>query len=115
MDVVGLFLTTATRRYFKGDTGAKVLHSFLKNYIDPKGKNERDNRDCLRRIYETIAVNTERLQDIEADRELLRQNLEKATETFMENNILIEEFRNMNLDFIQMLKEEEYRTFKHYY
>jgi len=114
MEVVGLFLTTANRRYFKGDIGAKVLHSFLKNYIDPKGKNERDNRECLRSIYETIAVNTEKLQDIETDRELLRQNLERATETFMENQILIKEFGHMKLDFVQMLKEEESKILKKY-
>ena len=46
----------------------------------------------------------------EADRELLRQNLERATETFMENQILIKEFRSMNLDFARMLKEEELRV-----
>lgn len=114
MEVVGLFLTTANRRYFKGDIGAKVLHSFLKNYIDPKGKNERDNRECLRSIYETIAVNTEKLQDIETDRELLRQNLERATETFMENQILLQEFGHMKLDFVQMLKEEESKILKKY-
>lgn len=114
MEVVGLFLTTANRRYFKGDIGAKVLHSFLKNYIDPKGKNERDNRECLRSIYETIAVNTEKLQDIETDRELLRQNLERATETFMENQILLQEFGHLKLDFVQMLKEEESKILKKY-
>ena len=38
MDVIGLFLLTATRQYFKGDAGAKILASILKNYIDPKGK-----------------------------------------------------------------------------
>ena len=114
MEVVGLFLTTANRRYFKGDIGAKVLHSFLKNYIDPKGKTERDNRECLRSIYETIAVNTEKLQDIEADHELLRQNLERATETFIENQILMQEFCHMKLDFVQMLKEEESKILKKY-
>ena len=41
MDVIGLFLLTATRQYFKGDAGAKILASFLKNYIDPKGKTEK--------------------------------------------------------------------------
>lgn len=115
MEVIGLFLSTATHRYFKGDTGAKVLHSFLKNCIDPKGKNERDNRDNLFSIYDTIAQNTERLSDPEADRELLLQNLERATETFMENQILIKEFQNLNLDFISMLKEEELRALRKYF
>lgn len=115
MDVMGLFLLNTTHQYFKGDAGIKIFSSFLKNHIDPEGKDEKENRDNIRAIYETIADNTERLQDPEADRELLRQNLERATETFMENQILIEEFQNMNLDFVQMLKEEELRTFQKYY
>ena len=56
MEVVGIFLSTATRRYFKGDIGAKVLHSFLKNHIDPKGRSERENRECLHSIYESVAI-----------------------------------------------------------
>lgn len=114
MEVVGLFLTTATRRYFDGDAGAKTLASFLKNHIDPKGKNERENRENLRTIYDTVACNTERLQDPEADTELLRQNLIRATETFMQNTILMKEFKDMNLDFGKMLKEEAYNIFMRY-
>ena len=87
----------------------------MKNCIDSKGKNERDNRDNLFAIYDTIAQNTERLSDPEADRELLRQNLERATETFMENHILIREFQSMHLDFVRMLKEEELRAFRKYF
>ncbi len=114
MEVVGIFLSTATRRYFKGDGGAKVLHSFLKNHIDPKGRSERENRECLRSIYESVASHTERLQDEEVNRKILRQSLERATETFMENRIIMQEFKDMNLDFPRILKEEEFRTFKRY-
>ena len=80
MEVVGIFLSTATRRYFKGDIGAKVLHSFLKNHIDPKGRSERENRECLHSIYESVAI----------------------------------QFKDMNLDFPKMLKEEELRTYKRF-
>lgn len=114
MEVVGIFLSTATRRYFKGDIGAKVLHSFLKNHIDPKGRSERENRECLHSIYESVAIQTEQLQDKEADQELLRQNLAHATQTFMENRIIMQEFKDMNLDFPKMLKEEELRTYKRF-
>lgn len=114
MEVVGLFLSTANRRFFEGDAGAKVMHSFLKNYINPKAKNEADNRRNLSKIYETVAIHTERLPDVEADRELLRQNLSRATETFVENGILIKEFKNMGLNFLEMLKEEELKTFRKY-
>ena len=50
MDVMGIFLACTTHQYFKGDAGIAVL-----------------------------ATNTERLQDPEADRELLRQNLISLT------------------------------------
>ena len=114
MEVVGIFLSTATRRYFKGDIGAKVLHSFLKNHIDPKGRSERENRECLHSIYESVAIHTERLQDEKDDQDLLRQNLAHATETFMENRIIMKEFKDLNLDFPKMLKEEELRTYKRF-
>lgn len=114
MDVIGLFLLTATRQYFQGDAGARILTSFLKNYIDPKGKSERNNRENLRTIYETVANNTPVSQDIEVDKEILRQNLARATETFMENKILIKEFADVGLNFSAMAKQEEQNVFKRY-
>ena len=114
MDVIGLFLLTATRQYFQGDAGARILASFLKNYIDPKGKTERSNRENLRTIYETVAINTPVSQDIEVDKEILRQNLARATETFMENKILIKEFADVGLNFSAMAKQEELNVFKRY-
>lgn len=114
MDVIGLFLLTATRQYFQGDAGARILASYLKNYIDPKGKTERSNRENLRTIYETVANNTPVSQDIEVDKEILRQNLARATETFMENKILIKEFADVGLDFSAMAKQEEQNVFKKY-
>ena len=114
MDVIGLFLLTATRQYFKGDAGAKILASFLRNYIDPKGKTEKSNRENMRAIYETVANNTRVCQDMELDKEILRQNLARATETFLENKILMKEFADVGLDFALMAKQEEQNTFKRY-
>ena len=114
MDVIGLFLLTATRQYFQGDAGAKILASFLKNYIDPKGKTEKSNRDNLRTIYDTVASNTSISQDEEVDKEILRQNLARATETFLENKILIKEFEDVGLNFSAMAKQEEQNIFKRY-
>ena len=114
MDVIGLFLLTATRQYFKGDAGAKILASILKNYIDPKGKKEKDNRENLRTIYETVASNTPVSQDEELDKEILRQNLSRATDAFLENKILIKEFADVGLDFAVMAKQEEMTIFKRY-
>ena len=95
MDVIGMFLLTATHQYFKGDMGARILASFLRNYIDPKGKTEKDNRENLRTIYNTVASNTEMSQDTEVDKEILRQTLARATETFLENKILIKESEHL--------------------
>ena len=114
MDVVGLFMLTANRQYFRGDIGSRVLSSFLRHQIDPMGKTEKENRDNLRAIYETIATNTMTLQDEEANRELLRQNLTQATETFIENNILIDGFKRAGLDFCRILKEEERKVYLKY-
>lgn len=114
MDVIGLFLLTATRQYFKGDAGARILASFLRNYIDPKGKLDKSNRENLRTIYETVANNTPVCQDTELDQEILRQNLARATEAFLENKILLKEFADVGLDFSVMVKQEEQNVFKRY-
>ena len=114
MDVIGLFLLTATRQYFQGNAGARILASFLKNYIDPKGKTESSNRENLRTIYETVAINTPVSQDVEVDKEILRQNLARATEAFMENKILVKEFADVGLNFPAMAKQEELNVFKRY-
>ena len=114
MDVVGLFMLTANRQYFRGDVGCKVLNSFLRNQIDPMGKTEQENRDNLRSIYDTIAAHTPTTQNEDSDRELLRQNLTQATETFLENKILINGFKRAGLDLARILKEEETRIFLKY-
>ena len=114
MDVISLFLLTSTRKYFKGDAGSKILASFLRNHIDPKGKTEKDNRENLRTIYDTMASNTEVYQDTEVDKEILRQTLARATEAFLENKILIREFADAGLDFAVMAKQEEMVVFKRY-
>ena len=114
MDVIGLFLLTATHKYFVGDAGVRVLASFLKNFIDPKGKKEVDNRDNLRFIYETVAINTDVAQDKEIDREILQQNLSRATETFLENKILMKEFADVGVDFCIMTKQVEQYVLKRY-
>ena len=44
MELISLVLMTASRKYFAGDTGTRALASFLRNVIDPRGKNLYDNR-----------------------------------------------------------------------
>lgn len=114
MDVVGLFMLTANRQFFRGDVGSKVLSSFLRHQIDPMGKTEKENRDNIRAIYDTIAVHTDVMQNEEADRELLRQNLAQATETFLENKMLINGFKQAGLNLPRILKEEETKIYISY-
>lgn len=114
MDVIGLFLVSATHQYFKGDAGARIFASFLKNHINPKGKSEKDNRENLRIIFDTVASHSEVCQDKESYREMLRQNLARATEVFLENMILVKEFDDMGLDFAAMVRQEERAVFKRY-
>lgn len=114
MDVIGLFLLTATRKNFAGDAGSRIMASFLKNYINPKAKSEESNRENLRTIYDTVASHTEISQDKELDREILRQNLAHATETFLENAILIKEFADEGLDFSVIARQEELNIFRRY-
>lgn len=114
MDVVGFFMLTANRQFFRGDVGAKVLSSFLRHQIDPMGKTEKENRDNIRAIYDTIAAHTDVLQNKEADRELLRQNLAQATETFLENKMLMKGFEQAGLNLPRILKEEEAKIYISY-
>lgn len=114
MDVVSLFLMTATHQYFKGDVGSKVLASFLKNFIDPKSKGEQECRDNHRLIYETIARYTDTLPDKDASRKLLYDNLQRATEVFAQNQILFNEFRHIGIDFTRFLKEVEMSVYSDY-
>ena len=51
MELVSLVLMTATRKYFSGDIGVRTLSSFIHNVIDPKGKNLRENRDNIRKLF----------------------------------------------------------------
>ena len=61
-----------------------------------------------------MASHTEVGQDEEIDKERLRQNLARATETFLENKILMKAFHNVGLDFAEMARQEERRVFRRY-
>lgn len=106
MELVSLVLMTATRRYFSGDTGAKALSSFLHNVIDPKGKNLRDNRDNIKKIFDLMAENVPQLHDEDEDKKAFVKAMSSATELLMENSLLCDEFRMMGIDFETVLLDE---------
>lgn len=114
MNVVGVFLISTTHRFFQGDTGVKVLASFLKNVVDPKGKKNEDNIDNLRTMYETIADCTEWNDEKETYRQVLLQNLQRATEMLLENKILETEYRHIGVNFANLLKGLEISVYEEY-
>jgi len=114
MDVLSLVIVTTSQKYFHGDAGMRTFTSYIKNYIDPKGKSEKDNRKNLCTLYETVANHTRMCQDAEMDSERLRQNLSRATEAFLENTILVKEFEDVGVDFATLLKQEEMFVFGRY-
>lgn len=114
MDVIGLFLTTATHQYFQGDVSAKVLSTFLKNYIDPIGKREVENRRSIQQMYETIAFSTQMLNDKEADISHLHTAFDRATELLLKNRILVDGFRRMGSDFHRLLTDEKQYVLERY-
>lgn len=106
MELVSLVLMTATRRYFAGDTGSKALASFLKNVIDPRGKNLRSNRDSIKTLFDTMAQNVPQLQNEEEDKAAFIKAMNTATDLLMENTLLCSEFRQMGIDFETVLMDE---------
>ena len=114
MNVLSIVLLTTTHKYFQGAAGTKTFASFIKNFIDPKGKTEKANRENLRVLYDTVAQNTEISQDVALGQEILRQNLARATEAFLENSILMKEFEDIGVDFPAMLEQEELFALKRY-
>ena len=106
MELVSLVLMTATRKYFSGDTGAKTLSSYLHNVIHPKGKNLRDNRDNINKIFDLIAENISQLRNAEEDRNAFTQAISSASELLFENALLDKEFKDLGIDFKRVLAEE---------
>jgi hypothetical protein len=78
---------TATRTYFSGDTGSRILSSFLHNVIDPKGKNLRANRDIIKKIFDLMAENVPQHQNEEEDKAALAKAMNDATYLLMENSL----------------------------
>ena len=113
-DVLSLFLSTTTHQYFEGDIGAKVLNSFIQNFIDPKGKTEAANRSNLRIIYDTVANHITESQDEAEYVERIRQSFARTTDAFLANKILIKEFGDIGVDFYVMVRQEELRALKKY-
>ena len=114
MNVIGMFLATANHQHFKGNIGSKVFSSFLENYIDPRQKTENANRENLRVIYDTVVSSVQANHDGDIDKDFLCQNLARATEAFLENKILINEFAAIGIDFTIMVKQEEARILERY-
>jgi Tellurite resistance protein TerB. len=107
MELVSLVLMTATRTFFSGDTGSRTLLSFLRNDIDPKGKNLCENCDNIKKIFDLMAENVPQLQNEEEDKAAFVKAMSAATDLLMENSLLCNEFRMMGIDFETVLMNEQ--------
>ena len=115
MHVVSMFILYASDQFFRGLESKKILYSFMKNYIDPVGKYYDENMKHIRLMYDTVARHTERLEDVEEDRKRLGHNLKRATQVLLENEILVNEFAKVKLNFERLLQVEEQRALYKFY
>lgn len=115
MHVVSLFILFASDEFFRGLQSKKILCSFLKNYIDPVGKYYDENMKHIRLMYDTVAKHTERLENPDENQKQLERNLRRATQVLLENEILVNEFAKVKLNFERLLQVEEQRALLKYY
>lgn len=115
MHVVSLFILFASDEFFRGLQSKKILCSFLKNYIDPVGKYYDENMKHIRLMYDTVARHTERLENPDENQKQLERNLRRATQVLLENEILVNEFAKVKLNFERLLQVEEQRALLKYY
>ena len=104
--VQALLLMNANHHNFPGNQGVRVLDSFMRNIIDPKGSSSAANRQHLGMMFDVVAENTNVIGDPAEDEALLRNAMEKAEQLFLENTILIKEFSDIGVDFALLLSQE---------
>lgn len=110
LQLTALVLLNATRKNFPGDFGAKVLSTFLKNIVDPKGKSDQQNHDNIAKIYDAVANTTILTGDLQEDQVLLRAAFAKATQTLLANELLAREFQTAGLNFRDLLESESMKA-----
>ena len=112
MQLLSLVLINASRKNFPGDVGAKVMDSFLKHVIDVKGKSDRQNHQCIAKIYDAVASNTASSSDAEENKRLLKDALNNATNVLLEDRIQKEDFRIAGLSFKDFLEYEAEKAYQ---
>lgn len=110
LQLTALVLLNATRKNFPGDFGAKVLSTFLKNIVDPKGKSNQQNHDNIAKIYDAVANTTILTDDAQENQLLLREAFAKATQTLLANELLAREFQTAGLNFREILESESIKA-----
>lgn len=106
MELLSLVLSTSSRAYFSGSTGARVLSSFVKNAIDPNGNDLCTNHENLRKLFDMMFENVPQFQSDEPDETVFVQSMNTATSLLLENTNLCDEFRTMGIDFETVLMDE---------
>ena len=115
LHVVSLFIMYASDKFFKSQSSKKIICSFMKNYIDPVSKYYAENLKHIRLMYDTVAKHTPQMENAAEDRLQLERNLRRTTEILLENNILVEEFSRVRVNFERLLRNEEQRALHRFY
>lgn len=107
-----LILLHVTHKNFPGDTSTKVLSSFMRNLIDPKGKSDQQNRENIAKLFRAIANTTVSVNDPEMEGQMMKEAFNRATQVLLENKILVSEFRQSGIDFEETLVHERMKIQK---
>lgn len=114
MRLISLVLLNATRKNFPNDYGAKVLSSFLKNMVDPKGKSDTQNHENIARLYNDIAKSTSLSDNPNEDKVILEKAFNRVTSMMLEDTLLVKEFQSVGLDLREMLEYESKKVLRNY-
>lgn len=112
MHLTSLVLLNATRRNFPNDYGARVLSSFLRNMVDPKGKSDIQNHDNIARLYDDIAQSVSSSDNPEEDKAILEKSFNRISRMMLEDTLLVNEFCSAGLDLRELLTFESQRALR---
>ena len=106
LELVSLVLSTTSKRHFYGDTGSRILSSFMKNVIDPKANMLRQNHDNMQKILHLIADDIRKDYAADDNPALYARALAQAVSMFIENTLLKKEYEAMGIGLQRTVNEE---------
>lgn len=104
--LTSVVLLNTTRKIFPGDIGTKVLTSFLRNQIDPKGCDSKQNHDNIAKLLNAIVDMKSLDEGFENDANDIVDTLNKVLCLFLDNRIIVDEYLGAGLDLEKILRIE---------